>query len=70
MKSNLRVGIISAYDLNDRRHWAGTLYMMCKALQKVCKKVVLLGPVRIPLALNLFMYIIDIGLHKTNFVTL
>lgn len=49
MKStiDLKVGVITSQDPNDKRILSGTLYSMCEALKKEFSYVVYLGPVKL-----------------------
>lgn len=40
----LRIAIITALDVFDRRSWSGTFYYMTRSLQKYCGDVTVIGP--------------------------
>jgi len=44
---NLKVGVITSSDPNDKRSWSGTYYRMNRALKKEFSTVVSLGPVKL-----------------------
>lgn len=46
-KHNLKVGIITAADPNDKRSWSGIYYRMNKALNEEFSTVINLGPIKL-----------------------
>lgn len=56
MKENLKIGIITDIDPDNKRSWSGIYYKMSQALKNEFSNVIHLGPVKLSIFKKLFMY--------------